>query len=284
MSTVTAPIDSSVPFNAKVSVEKMPAHWLMGRLGKRVLRPGGRETTRWLIEDLRVSPQDRVVELAPGLGATARELLACGPASYVGVERDMGAAEFCERGLRQSGYGEARVLRGDASSVPLPDGSASVVFAEAMLSMQPTDRKRAIVAEAKRLLEPGGRYAIHELAVSPETIDRNTLERIQTDLSKSIHVGVRIGTVPEWTSWLANEGLIVESTLTAPMRLLEPDRLLADEGAAGLARFVYNTLRTPGAAKRLMEVRSVFRKHALHLIAVALIARRPKAGETVAAR
>lgn len=283
MAHVTSIDDSSVPFNANVSVEKMPAHWLMGRLGKRVLRPGGREMTRWLIKELGIGANDRVVEFAPGLGATARELLACGPASYTGVDRDAGAAEFCERGLRKLGYNAARVLRGDASRVPAPDASATIVMGEAMLSMQPNERKRAIVGEAKRLLEPGGRYAIHELAVVPESIDRNTLEQIQSDMSRSIHVGVRIGTVSEWTSWLAAEGLVVESTMTAPMRLLEPERLLADEGAAGLTRFVFNMLRTPGATKRLMEVRSVFRKHEAHLLAVALIARRPKEEEAATA-
>lgn len=273
MSDLTA-ADSDVPFNTQVSVAKMPAHWLMGRLGKRVLRPGGIETTRWLIDELGIAEHDRVVEFAPGLGVTARELLASGPASYVGVERDAGAAEFCEHGLREAGFSEARVLRGDASHVPAPDGSATVVIGEAMLSMHTIAHKRAIVAEAKRLLEPGGRYGIHELAVAPDTIDRDTLEQIQTDLSRTIHVGVRIGTVSEWAAWLAGEGLVVDSIKTTPMRLLEPKRLLADEGAVGLARFIFNTLRTPGARERLMKVRSVFRKHAAHLVAVALVAHR----------
>ncbi len=31
----------------------MPGHWLLARLGKRVLRPGGLELTRHLVESLK---------------------------------------------------------------------------------------------------------------------------------------------------------------------------------------------------------------------------------------
>ena len=40
----------------------MPAHWLMARLGKRVLRPGGVETTQGLIDRGGIGPEEHVVE------------------------------------------------------------------------------------------------------------------------------------------------------------------------------------------------------------------------------
>lgn len=143
-----------------------------------------------------------------------------------------------------------------------------------MLSMQPVHKKRAIVSEAARLLRPGGRYAIHELCVAPDDIDPGLLEQIQRDLSRSIHVGVRIGTRAGWARLLEEAGLRVEAVTTAPMHLLEARRLVSDEGAAGAARFVLNAVRTPGAAARLLHLRGVFRAHGRHLSAVALVARR----------
>ena len=47
---------------------KMPGHWLLARLGKRVLRPGGRELTRQMLNGLCIKASDDVVEFAPGLG------------------------------------------------------------------------------------------------------------------------------------------------------------------------------------------------------------------------
>ncbi len=262
-------------FGADLPVEKVPAHWLMARLGKRVLRPGGIETTRWLLEHARIGEHDDVVELAPGLGTTGREIRARRPSSYVGVERDEAAAAFARKALARSGaHLGVQIVRGDASRVPLPDGAASVVLGEAMLSMQGATRKHAIVAEARRLLRPGGRYAIHELAITPDDASPELRAEIERDLSRTIHVGVRIGTVVQWRQWLEDHGFVVEERQTAPMRLLEVDRMVADEGVLGLARFTVNMLRTPGATTRLRQVSSVFRKHAEHLCAVALVAQR----------
>jgi SAM-dependent methyltransferase len=265
--------DHDAPF-ASLPVEKMPAHWLMARLGKRVLRPGGMETTRWMLSRASVGKEDDALEFAPGLGVTAREILACAPRSYVGVERDPSAAQIASGVLWQHGHPAARVMVGDASRVSLPDGAASVVIGEAMLSMQPAARKRAIVAEAARLLRPGGRYAIHELAVATDDASSELLDAIEKELSRTIHVGVRIGTVAEWQRVLRKGGFELEAVTTALMRLLELDRLVQDEGLWGTTRFVVNALRTPRALERLRQVRASFRRYAPHLRAVAIVARR----------
>ncbi|HSQ64947.1 MAG TPA: methyltransferase domain-containing protein [Polyangiaceae bacterium] len=269
MTTSTTPTHEhdSAPF-AHLSVAKMPAHWLMARLGKRVLRPGGLEMTRWMLDELRIGPEDDAIEFAPGLGLTAREIVARRPRTYVGVEREPEAIAQTERAL--AGHERARIVRADASRTPLPDACASVVVGEAMLSMHPEAKKQAIASEARRLLRPGGGYAIHELAVT----DPDRQSEVERDFSDCIHVGVRIGTVPQWKTWLERAGFEVASVTTAPMRLLETMRLIQDEGVWRTARFVFNSLRVPGAASRLLDVRAVFRKHEPYVRAVAIVARR----------
>ena len=53
------------------SDDSIQGHWLLARLGKRVLRPGGVELTRTLLARAGVADAD-VLELAPGLQAVAR--------------------------------------------------------------------------------------------------------------------------------------------------------------------------------------------------------------------
>src|SRR3954470_13602488 len=65
--------------------EKMPGHWVLARMGKRVLRPGGMELTRRMLASLDINSSDDVVEFAPGLGVTARLTLALAPKSYTAV-------------------------------------------------------------------------------------------------------------------------------------------------------------------------------------------------------
>lgn len=276
MALARATHDQAVALGGDLAVHKMPAHWLMARLGKRVLRPGGVETTRWLLEQGQIGPKDDVIEFAPGLGVTARRILARQPTSYAGVERDDEAAALVEQVIAEARHRPARtrVVQADAGNVPLPDESATVVLGEAMLSMQPASKKRAIIGEARRLLRSGGRYLVHELALQPIGIDAAAAAAIEQDLSAHVRVGVRIGTSGQWQRWLEEAGFEVEQVTTAPMRLLEPARLVRDEGLAGAARFVFNAVRTPGAPSRLIAVRSAFRRNSRHLCAVALVARR----------
>jgi hypothetical protein len=69
---------------------------------------------------------------------------------------------------------------------------------------------------------------------------------------------------------LESEGFEVQSVDMAPMNLLEPGRLIRDEGLAGALRFVWNLLRDSEARRRVLDMRSVFRRYRKHLGAVAI--------------
>lgn len=225
---------------AGLRASKMPGHWLLARLGKRVLRPGGLNLTRRLLKSLAIQPSDSVVEFAPGLGVTARMALKSNPATYIGIEDDEAAANRVRCFL--SGAGQ-QCLVGSAEKTSLPDQSATVVYGEAMLTMQGTEQKHRIVHEAARLLKPGGRYGIHELCLVPDDLDGQIKLEIEQALSRTIHVGARPLTAGEWRTVLEREGFSVQSEDQRPMRLLEPDRLVQDEGFWGALRFVRNLLR-----------------------------------------
>lgn len=57
------------------TINPIHGHWLLAKMGKRVLRPGGAVLTHKMIADLGIGAGDEVVELAPGLGYTAALLL-----------------------------------------------------------------------------------------------------------------------------------------------------------------------------------------------------------------
>jgi SAM-dependent methyltransferase len=253
-------------------MEKMPGHWLLARMGKRVLRPGGRELTQRLLNSLAIDAADDVVEFAPGLGETARVTLARRPSSYTAVERDPEAAATVRQML--AGPNQQCVL-GTAEQTGLSEASASVVYGEAMLSMQLPAAKVRIVAEAVRLLRPGGRYGIHELCLLPDDVPGDVREAIAHDLSDEIHVGVRPLTLIEWRQLLESAGLVVASVETAPMHLLEPSRLVRDEGFFHAIRFVFNVARHAAVRRRVLTKRRVFRKYKQHLAAVAIVAVKP---------
>lgn len=260
---------------AHLDVARMPGHWLLARMGKRVLRPGGLELTRRMLDALDIRSTDEVVELAPGLGATARLTLARDPASYTAIERDQAAAAAVKRLLRGP---HQRCLEGTATATGLPDSSASVAYGEALLTMHTAAQKSAIVGEAFRVLKPDGRYGIHELALTPDELPDARKEEVARDLSTSIHVGARPLTVAEWQRLLEAAGFEIETHATAPMHLLEPRRLVQDEGWLRALRIVGNIATNPAARRRVLEMRRVFRKHMDVMCAVTIVARKPAQG------
>lgn len=251
---------------------KMPGHWMLARMGKRVLRPGGLELTRQLLVALAITSSDDVVEFAPGLGVTARLALAKQPASYTGVEREEAAAAQVRARLTDP---RCRCLVGDAAKTGLADDSANVVYGEAMLTMHGPEQKAQVVREAFRILRPGGRYGVHELALAPDSVDEAIKTDILRSLSDAIRVGARPLTVAEWTRVLESEGFIVRTHTLAPMHLLEPRRIVRDEGFFRALRFVFNVLRTPEARRRVRAMRTVFRRHEASLRAVMFVAVKP---------
>ena len=252
----------------ELDTTKMPGHWLLARLGKRVLRPGGRELTRLMLNGLNIQSSDNVVEFAPGLGFTAQLTLNQKPASYTAVERDEAAASVVRRYLTGSNQ---TCLIGRAEETGLSDATATVVYGEAMLTMQTPRTKHQIVQEASRLIKPTGRYGIHELCLVPDGLDEDTKQEIQKALTDAIHVGARPLTVPEWRTLLEAEGFIIHAEATAPMHLLEPNRLIQDEGLWGTLRFVGNVLRNKEARQRVKTMRKVFRTYEKNLAAIMLV-------------
>lgn len=256
---------------ANLQTHKMPGHWLLARLGKKVLRPGGLELTRRMLEELNITVADDVVEFAPGLGATAALALERQPASYTGVERDEAAVvRLCEKFDSE----KCKFQVGTAEANGLPDACAGVVYGEAMLTMQTFDTKKRIVSEAARLLKPGGRYGIHELSLLPDDLDKEKEDEICLAMGGSIHVGARPLRTGDWRALLEEAGFEITVEHCAPMELLEPGRLIADEGIGGAVHILWNALHDEEALSRIREMRSVFRKYQDHLGAIALVARK----------
>lgn len=255
--------------------EDLPGHWLLARMGKRVLRPGGLELTTRLLQAAQIPGAD-VVELGPGLGRTAKDIVALKPKSYVGVDDTAAATQSVRNVVAPVG---GKVVVADASSTGLPDASADLVVGEAMLTMQTDKAKKAIVDEVYRVLRPGGRYAIHELGLAPDSIDDDTKTGIRKALARTIKVNARPLTVAEWSALLESSGFEVQSTDKSPMALLEPRRVIADEGLGGALRLAKNVLVNGAARKRVMGMRRTFRENRDALTAVALVGVRPAAGK-----
>lgn len=100
-------------------------------------------------------PQSKVVELGCGAGANlwiARQLAG---GNYVGVDARQTQIDAARRRARDLGVANAEFHTADAAETGLRAGSFDALFCRCVLIHQPDPRP--IVAEARRLLRPGGR-------------------------------------------------------------------------------------------------------------------------------
>lgn len=251
------------------SINTEQGHWILAKMGKKVLRPGGKELTLKLIQNLNIDSSDDIVEFAPGLGYTASVALQKHPHTYTGIELNEEATKI----LRKSIHGEGRkIIIGNAADSSLDENFASKVYGEAMLTMHADHRKSEIIREAHRILKKGGLYGIHELGLFPNEIDKEIKDDIQKQLAQTIKVNARPLTQNEWIDLIEKEGFKVVHVETNSMSLLELKRLIDDEGVLRTLKIIFNILTHPNERKRILAMRNTFRKYNKQLNAIAIIA------------
>ncbi|MBS1541316.1 MAG: methyltransferase domain-containing protein [Bacteroidetes bacterium] len=246
---------------------KAQGHWILARMGKKVLRPGGKELTQKLVSELHISSHDDIVEFAPGLGFTASLSLAASPRSYVGIDADEDAVDMLADKMKGTNI---QFVLGNAAKTPLENNSRDKVYGEAMLTMHADHRKSEIIQEAHRILKKGGLYAIHELGLVEVNSDLKA--QIQKDLAQAIKVNARPLTEVEWKTLLEQEGFAVKKVLTNGMHLLDFKRVIDDEGFFRSLAIGFNILIHASARKRIMEMQRIFQKYRAHMNALVIIA------------
>lgn len=252
-------------------MEQTESYNLLSSVGKKVLRPGGAQLTKRLLENLNISPADEVVEFAPGLGFTAAIALSKHPKSYIGIERDAASVTQLEQAF--SGK-NCSFMVADIINCELPNESATKVYGEAMLTMHAENKKVEIIAEANRILKPGGFYGIHELGLNAETLSAAASALIKKELAQVSHVNARPLSVSEWSNLLEQQGFKIIAVETSEMLLLEPERMLADEGLLNFIKIVFNVVTNSKVRKRVLALRSTFKKYRKSLIAVLIVAQK----------
>lgn len=254
----------------------LQGHWLLARIGKHVLRPGGKKLTERMLANADIAGKD-VVEFAPGLGLTTRAILERDPKSYRGVDRDPQVVDIISKLTSEKATIPASCVQRDAADTGLESNSADVVIGEAMLTMQTERGKQAIIGEAFRLLRAGGTYSIHELGLQPDNLDESVKDEVRKALARSIKVNARPLTEQEWRELLEAEGFEVLWSGKEPMALLDMKRNIADEGIGGVLRILRNVLGNKDIRARVLNMKHTFDKYSNELTGIAFVVRKPEA-------
>lgn len=166
-----------------------------------------------LLERLETRPGDRALDLGTAAGNTARAL-APRVAEVVGLDLTPAMRARFEEEARAAGLGNLRFAVGDADRIPFPDADFDLLTCRRAVHHFPDPA--AALAEAARVLRPGGRAGFADMAApaDPAAADLfNGLERAR-DPSHRRALGVA-----EWRRLVEGAGFEVLTEAALPDRI-----------------------------------------------------------------
>jgi arsenite methyltransferase len=147
-------------------------------------------------------PGETVLDLGSGGGAdvliSARRVAPGGRA--IGLDMTDEMLALARANAAAAGVENAEFLQGYLESIPLPDASVDVVISNCVINLAAD--KRVVLAEAARVLKPGGRFAVSDV-IADEGMDEAT----RADMQQWTGCIAGALTEAEFRAALANAGL-----------------------------------------------------------------------------
>ncbi len=199
---------------------------------------------------------DVVLDLGSGGGIdvllSARRVGPTGKAYGLDMTEEM--LELARENQRKAGVENVEFLKGDIEAIPLPDASVDVIISNCVINL--SGDKGKVIAEAFRVLKPGGRFAVSDVVIRGEV-------PAEVRSSMELWVGCVAGalTEQEFHSLLWATGF--EQIEIEPTRVyefedakafltgtgLDADTLAREVGGRVMGAFIRATKPTPVAAE-----------------------------------
>jgi len=157
----------------------------LAKQGASFIHPGGYAATQLLIEKLEIQPDDKILEIGCGTGATLVEIASKYNIQLYGVDiLDEMLITAGER-TKQSGLEHKINLQKAEVNKPLPfeKGTFDKIYLESVIGFQGIGTFKVMLAEIHRLLKKGGLYIACE-ALWKENVPEETVKKIYESSEK----------------------------------------------------------------------------------------------------
>jgi len=221
-------------------IEKLDPYQLMGELGKKVIHPGGRQSTRELLQLASLRKESHVLEIGCGVGTTAISYVSSCDCSAVIVDLDENMVAKARVNVEAASLqSRIQVEKADIQQLPFADASFDAILIEAVTMF--VNRQKA-VSEVVRVCKPGGTIVEQEFIwrQKPTPEARRIFEG-------EVCPGIKFDTAQDWIHLYRAAGVRNTGVVTGPFRMMSFAGFLSDEGlfnsltifARALSRIAY---------------------------------------------
>lgn len=224
--------------------------------------------TQQLLRLANLKPGETVLEVAASFGETAIALSKQFGVRVIGIEKSPDSVVRARANIEAAGVTSlVKVIEGDIFQLDRISEQFDYVLAEAILTMQSPIGKAKALRNIHDRLKPNGRFLSHELMVRS---DREA--EIHQALAQTLRVNSAPLTEARWIEAFETAGLNVLQYQIGEMGLLDPTRLIKDEGWLDAARFFWNLLTQTQLRQRILAMRKIFQQYKQDLGYITLIA------------
>lgn len=248
MSTSTAQVWQETSFRlAGDQVADLDPYVFMAIVGKRVIHPGGRQSTQVLWEQGDFQDGQEILDVGCGVATTAIELARRAAVQVTAVDVSPHMLARAHHYVAAADLGErVRVAHGDVLTLEFPDRSFDRVLAEAVTMF--VDRPRA-AQELVRVCRPGGRVLATEfLWREPPTPE------VRRIFLGEVCPGLTFDSQEDWVRLYRQAGLDDIQVTSGPFAMMTPAGFLADEGLVNVLRILLRTLARPVYLRKMAWV------------------------------
>lgn len=219
-------------------------HDFLKMLGRTRLRPGGGLMTDWLLDQVHIDKDMKVLEVACNRGDNLIRVYTKYKCKIIGIDIDQVALDQALENIKLLGLDkEIEVMNMDALKLDFEDETFDLIINEAMLTMLTNEDKAKALKNYHRVLKKGGYLLTHDVAVENESED------LRRQLSKFTNVDVYPLTVENWNKLFIENSFRPFSQRTGRMILLDRDTIIKDEGPVGAANFYRNAYAEENRAR-----------------------------------
>lgn len=226
-------------------VEKLDPYQFMAELGKQVIHPGGKYSTKQMYRMANLQKGMHVLDIGCGVGTTAIEIAKKFGCYVTASDIDQNMLDKAVENVKRAGLSDKiEIVKADIQQMPFETNKFDAVIVEAVTMF--VNRKKAI-QEIHRVCKNNCRVIEHEFIWR-----KKPTHEVRKIFEGEVCPNIKFDTAEDWINIFREHGFKNENAVTGNFRMMSIKGFLNDEGIKGTLALMLRTFSRKAYLKKMM--------------------------------